>query len=109
MPEPPHDWNDPQFPRNPHSKWTWADLDSRISALSDQQLLTLAMIADGASNGEIADQLGVSNKTLEKQTPRLFDAIGVSNRIDAAVAYTVWKSPQAFPEVQPNSQDPRTS
>lgn len=83
--------NDADFPPSPELKWPRDTLDAAISSLTDQQLLILVMIADGQTNRSIAHSFGITEKTLEKHVARTFRALGVSGRVDAAVAYTVWR------------------
>jgi len=47
-----------------------------------------ALIAAGASNGDVADALGVSEKTVDKHIVALKQRLGVSTRTEIAMAFT---------------------
>ena len=60
----------------------------------DRKLLTpreeqvVALVADGLSNKEIARELRLSEHTIKKYLFRVFDKVGVSNRVEL-VLYAV--------------------
>jgi DNA-binding CsgD family transcriptional regulator len=54
-------------------------------ALTEREREVLRMMADGGSNREIADTLGLSPKTVNRHAENIFDKLGVSSRA-AAVA-----------------------
>lgn len=53
--------------------------------LSPREREILALIAAGRSNAEIAQELGISDKTVRNQVTRLFGKLGVSSRAQAIV------------------------
>jgi DNA-binding CsgD family transcriptional regulator len=53
-------------------------------ALSARQAQVLRLIADGKTNGEIADALVISLRTVERHVAELYAKIGVRNRVEAA-------------------------
>jgi pimeloyl-ACP methyl ester carboxylesterase len=58
---------------------------SPFAALSARERQVLALIADGLSNGDIADRLNISEKTVRNHTSNLFDKLGVWSRAQAIV------------------------
>lgn len=52
---------------------------------SDRELEVIALLVAGASNGEIAGRLGLSEKTVESHLRRLFGRYGVLSRTELAV------------------------
>lgn len=53
------------------------------SPLTDRQLEVLRLAADGRSNRQIADALGLSDRTVEVHLGRVFRALGVASRTEA--------------------------
>jgi len=53
--------------------------------LSDREIEVLKQIANGASNKQIADALGISNRTVQGHMSQIFDKLGVSSRTEALV------------------------
>jgi len=66
----------------------------RVINAKGRQLLTareeqvVALVADGLSNREVADELGLSLHTIKKYLLRIFDKLGVSTRVEL-VLYAV--------------------
>jgi pimeloyl-ACP methyl ester carboxylesterase/DNA-binding CsgD family transcriptional regulator len=56
-----------------------------FDALSRRERETLALLADALSNAEIAERLGISEKTVRNHLSRLFDKLGVRSRAQAIV------------------------
>ncbi len=56
-----------------------------FSALSKRERETLSLLADGLSNSEIAERLGISEKTVRNHLSHLFDKLGVWSRAQAIV------------------------
>ncbi|HSL76583.1 MAG TPA: response regulator transcription factor, partial [Candidatus Limnocylindrales bacterium] len=54
--------------------------------LSARELEVLRLIADGRSNGEIGEALFISRKTAGVHVTHILDKLGVSNRVEAAMA-----------------------
>ncbi len=85
-------WFDPstasQFARRPD-----AQRASRLSALSPRELEVLAAIADGKSNGAIAEQLVLTKRAVEKHVGAIFAKLEldeeslVSRRVAATLVY----------------------
>jgi DNA-binding NarL/FixJ family response regulator len=53
-------------------------------ALTDRERTVLALLADGHENPEIAEELYLSLSTVRNIVSRLFEKLGVSNRVQAA-------------------------
>lgn len=51
--------------------------------ISNRELVVLRELAQGASNREIAERLGVSLNTIKTHISRLFEKLGASRRTDA--------------------------
>lgn len=56
-----------------------------VDGLSDRQRELLAVLATGASNAEIAQRLHLSDGTVKQYLRPLFDELGVTNRVQAAI------------------------
>ena len=56
-----------------------------FSDLSPRERETLVLLADGLSNSEIAERLGISEKTVRNHLSHLFDKLGVWSRAQAIV------------------------
>ena len=52
--------------------------------LTPRELSTLRLMADGRSNKEIANELGISERTVKTHLGHLFDKLGVTSRTEAA-------------------------
>ncbi|MGZ6565386.1 MAG: response regulator transcription factor, partial [Solirubrobacteraceae bacterium] len=55
--------------------------------LSKRELEVLAMIAEGATNADIAERLAIAQSTVQSHTKRVMRKLGVSNRTAAAARY----------------------
>jgi DNA-binding NarL/FixJ family response regulator len=54
--------------------------------LSPRELEVLALMADGRTNREIAEELFISPKTAGIHVSHILDKLGVANRVEAAMA-----------------------
>ena len=59
--------------------------DDAFRELSPRERETLSLLADGLSNSEIAERLGISEKTVRNHLSHLFDKLGVWSRAQAIV------------------------
>ena len=62
-----------------------ASSDPAFDALSRREREALALLTDGLSNAEIAERLGISEKTVRNHLSHLFDKLGVWSRAQAIV------------------------
>lgn len=62
-----------------------AALAARLASLSPQQFRVLALVADGLLNKQIADRLGVQERTVKAHLTSIFERLGVRNRTQASV------------------------
>ncbi len=74
--------------------WTRGE---RLAGLTEREMEVLRLVARGETNVSIAQELGISEKTVEKHLTAIFTKLGVASRVDAAVwavqAGLVGKSP----------------
>jgi two-component system nitrate/nitrite response regulator NarL len=56
-----------------------------LDALTPRERQVLRMVADGCSNKEIARQCAISEQTIKHHLTRMFDKVGVSNRLELAM------------------------
>lgn len=62
-----------------------AELAARLANLSPQQFRVLALVAEGLLNKQIADRLGVQERTVKAHLTAIFERLGVRNRTQASV------------------------
>jgi len=62
-----------------------AALASRLSRLTGQQFRVLAQIGEGRLNKQIADSLGIQERTVKAHVSAIFEKLGVRNRTQASV------------------------
>jgi DNA-binding CsgD family transcriptional regulator/tetratricopeptide (TPR) repeat protein len=60
--------------------------EARPRGLSARELEVLRLVAAGRSNGEIAERLFITRKTAGVHVTHILDKLGVSNRVEAAMA-----------------------
>ena len=60
-------------------------LAARLATLSPQQMRVLALVADGLLNKQIADRLGVQERTVKAHLTTIFERLDVRNRTQAGV------------------------
>jgi len=58
---------------------------ARLAALSPQQFKVLARVADGRLNKQIANELGIQERTVKAHMSAIFEKLGVRNRTQAGV------------------------
>jgi len=56
-----------------------------INQLTEQERAVLMLLATGQRNARIADELSISIRTVENHLYHIFQKIGVSSRIEAAI------------------------
>jgi len=62
-----------------------AEDDDPLSPLSPREREVLALISEGLANAEIAERLGISDKTVRNHISNVFDKLGVWTRAQAMV------------------------
>jgi DNA-binding NarL/FixJ family response regulator len=60
-------------------------LAARLAILSPQQMRVLGLVADGLLNKQIADRLGVQERTVKAHLTAIFERLDVRNRTQAGV------------------------
>ena len=77
---------------------------SRVVNAKGEGLLTarenqvVNLVAAGAGNREIASQLGITENTVKKSLLRIYDKLGVSNRVELVLYALTHRDTQAYPE-----------
>ncbi len=85
----------PSLPSDPSEQWTRTrnDGEQGLRALTDAQVATLRLVAEGSSNAEIAARLSISVRTVEKTVLRMARVLGLpadvarNQRVHLARAY----------------------
>jgi DNA-binding NarL/FixJ family response regulator len=57
----------------------------RSLGLTDREHEIVRLVAEAAGNKEIADLLGISEKTVKNHLTHIFDKLGVSGRLELAI------------------------
>jgi two-component system response regulator DevR len=73
----------------------------KLAQLSAQERRVLAFVAEGKTNKEIAEQMGLSDKTVKNYLSNIFEKLQISRRSQAAVLYT--ENRNTTPPFGPNS------
>lgn len=66
--------------------------ESALNLLSPQETRVLALIAEGRTNKEVAQELGLAEKTVKNYLSTVFEKLHVTRRSQAAVLYAQLKS-----------------
>ena len=87
-------------------------LAARLATLTPQQFKVLERVAQGRLNKQIADELGVQERTVKAHLSVIFEKLGVRNRTQAGVllrsleltdpARTLPPEPEPEPEPEPD-------
>ena len=59
-----------------------------VDSLSPQERRVLALIAEGRTNKEVANEMGLAEKTVKNYLSTVFEKLHVTRRSQAAVYYT---------------------
>lgn len=68
--------------------------DELVKVLTPRQLEILALVAEGLSNGEIANRLFLGESTVKWHIRKMLRALGVSNRAQAVARYLSTSAPR---------------
>jgi ATP/maltotriose-dependent transcriptional regulator MalT len=82
---------DPSSGLNGNSVQTKAEVNHGLSA---REAEVMSLIADGQTNGQIAQRLFLAEKTVKNHVRRIYAKLGVGRRVDAI---TLWRTPQELP------------
>jgi DNA-binding NarL/FixJ family response regulator len=74
-----------------------AELVSRLSTLTPQQVRVLMMLGEGLLNKQIAFKLGVSEATIKAHVSAILQKLGVDSRTQAVIAITKIGTPSDWP------------
>jgi DNA-binding NarL/FixJ family response regulator len=78
---------------------------SRVVNAKGEGLLTarenqvVNLVAEGAGNREISSHLGITENTVKKSLLRIYDKLGVSNRVELVLYALTHRATQANPEI----------
>ena len=61
------------------------DIAAKLASLSPQQFRVLERVAEGRLNKQIADELGIQERTVKAHMSAIFEKLGVRNRTQAGV------------------------
>lgn len=61
--------------------------ENKLAVLSVQERRVIALVAEGMTNKEIADQMGLSDKTVKNYLSNVFEKLKINRRSQAAVMY----------------------
>lgn len=70
------------FPSFSYTNTNKNTLEERVKNLSEREMITFKLLAEGSSNKEIADKLLLSGKTISTYKKRLMDKLGVKSIVD---------------------------
>lgn len=70
------------------------ELGSDLSTLSHQERRVLAQVADGLTNKQVGEQLGLSENTVKNYLMNVFDKLKVKRRAQAAALYVQQSNPK---------------
>jgi DNA-binding NarL/FixJ family response regulator len=79
-------WLPPDLDLDNVSSGEAAELVSRMSTLTPQQVRVLMMLGEGLLNKQIAFKLGVSEATIKAHVSAILQKLGVDSRTQAVIA-----------------------
>jgi len=72
----------------------------RLLIAREEQVV--GMVADGAGNRAIAQQLGINENTVKKSLMRIYDKLGLCNRVELVLYALTHRGPEKHPEPTPS-------
>jgi DNA-binding NarL/FixJ family response regulator len=79
-------WTPPDIDLGAGSDAESADLLTRLTSLTPQQVRVLMMLSEGLLNKQIAYELGVSEATVKAHVSAILQKLGVESRTQAVIA-----------------------
>jgi DNA-binding NarL/FixJ family response regulator len=70
--------------------------------LTAREEQVVSLVADGAGNRAIAKQLGIKENTVKKSLMRIYDKLGVSNRVELVLYALTHRGVEKHPEPTPS-------
>jgi DNA-binding NarL/FixJ family response regulator len=67
-------------------------LPSSVDVLSEREREVLVVVALDKTDREIAQRLGIRERTVRAHVSRIILKLGVASRVGAAVAFTEWRA-----------------
>jgi DNA-binding CsgD family transcriptional regulator len=68
--------------------WLWVlAFGPRLPSLSSRQNEVAARVASGATNAEVAREIGIGEETVKTHVRRIYAVLGVANRLELAQAW----------------------
>ena len=71
-----------------------AAAEDRLSVLTDQERSVLRLIGEGLTNRQIAERMGLAEKTIKNYTSHLLAKLGLERRTQAAILATELRAPR---------------
>jgi DNA-binding NarL/FixJ family response regulator len=78
-------WTSEQLAR---AQGWWNEVGSKVAALTEREREVLALVAADRSNRDMAEALGVSERTVESHIRNLIDKVNVRSRVGLAAFYS---------------------
>jgi two-component system nitrate/nitrite response regulator NarL len=88
------------------TKPVWLNGNGGMASLTRREEEVARLVADGLRNREIAESLGVTEHAVRNYLYRIFDKLGISNRVEL-VLYAVARPDEAAAGVRPPQPMPR--
>jgi DNA-binding NarL/FixJ family response regulator len=79
-------WTPPEIDLGARADAETADLLTRLTSLTPQQVRVLMMLSEGLLNKQIAYELGVSEATIKAHVSAILQKLGVDSRTQAVIA-----------------------
>jgi len=79
-------WTPPEIDLGAGADTETADLLTRLTSLTPQQVRVLMMLSEGLLNKQIAYELGVSEATVKAHVSAILQKLGVESRTQAVIA-----------------------